>query len=263
VGKTNEKRKESGALSTTLIIVLIAVVSITAATIAWFSIADKTRLSNMKMDVSAGYCLRFDLDKHDTYEAYSQTLTYEDIAKRVLKDSGIDMNELSLEPVTTEDAKKFIYENGKESLAEDGNYYEFTLHFMSNEDMNVHLTSANGKKGVDGTKISSENNGTPNALRIAFLSKDGTMVYDPGMDGKSIKSQKMTTFGLYPQDKMKYNESNMLFYIPANTDIPVTVRIWVEGTDEDCNNSIKDSDFSLRLRFEGTDENFNVLSTEK
>ena len=56
------------------------------------------------------------------------------------------------------------------------------------------------------------------------------------------------TWGIY------YNENSNLFHISAYTDTPVTVHIWIEGTDEMCTNELKGGDYAIRLRFVGTDE---------
>ena len=42
-------------------------------------------------------------------------------------------------------------------------------------------------------------------------------------------------------------------------DKPVVIRIWLEGTDEACTDDLRDADYSIRLRFAGTDEDGNLL----
>lgn len=245
-------------MSTTFVIVMLALIAITTATIAWFSIADQTRLSSMKMDITSGKSLRFDLDPHLLFDEYQKTLSFDDIAKRILKDKGIDIKANPMEPVTTEDGVHFFYENGDPAEAKD--IIEFQLNFMSTTDMIVHLTSENSNKATDGTLISSDNQDTALAMRIAFIIDGNCYVFDPGMGGTSKKNSNMTLFGLYPSDKMLYNESNTLFRAAENVNVPVTVRVWVEGTDEACTNEIKNTDYEIRLRFEGTDENGQKLN---
>jgi len=255
--KRNTNEKET--ISTTLIIVLISVVSITVATLAWFSIADATRLSNMRLDITTGKSLRFDLDEHESFEEYASSLSFEKIKNRIKNDSGIDISEVKLEPITTIDGKNFNYEDGTACLIEEEKYYEFTLHFMATTDMNVHLTTLDSKDGNDGTLIESDNPDTPNAMRVCFDTGNSVLVFDPGKDDTVEKTDKISIFGLLPKEKMKYNSTNMLFYLPAEKDVPVKVRIWLEGTDESCTNSIKKSDYSIQLRFEGTDNNWNTF----
>lgn len=254
----NQEKQKNNTVSTTILIVLLALLAVTAATWAWFSIADQTKLSQMRMDITTGKSLRFDLDSHELFDDYIASLSFDAIADRILKEQGIDITQISMEPVTTEDGIHFFYQNGAE--AEKKDVIEFQLHFMSTTDMEVHLTSENSKNGIDGTLVTSENDSTPLAMRIAFLVDGDCYVFDPGMGGFSEKKSKMTTFGLYSADKMQYNNTNILFHAMENVNVPVTVRIWLEGTDEACSNEIKNSDFEIRLRFEGTDENGNTFN---
>ena len=39
----------------------------------------------------------------------------------------------------------------------------------------------------------------------------------------------------------------------------MVLRVWLEGTDEACTDELRDMDYSIRLRFVGTDENGNLL----
>jgi len=251
------EKKKNNTVSTTILICLVALVCVTLATLAWFSIADKTRLNGVNVDITTGKSLRFDLEEHDKFEDYTTTLNFEDIADYILLTKGIDIREKQINPVTTGDGRTFTYEKGTEADLED--YIEFDLHFMATTDMIVHLTSANGKDKDDGTKIMSENPDVPNAMRIGFDTPEGVMVYDPGMAGGKEVLKDMTLLGLSPADRIQYNEGTELFTIREGEDVPVTVRIWVEGTDEACTNDIKVADYAIKMRFVGTDENYQLF----
>lgn len=254
MNKSNKSNENIQTAYTTLLIVAIALVSVAAATFAWFSIADMAKLSKMKFDITTGKSLRFDLDEHQSFDDYKQSLSFEDIRQRILKDTGVDIAKDPLEPVTTSDAKVFTYENGETADISSGHYYEFTLHFMSTCNMVVHLTSENSEDAIDGTMILSENADTPKAMRIGFLTDDITYAYDQELNQKTEKRNKITFFGLLPADKMVYNNTNLLFLIKEGQDVPLKVCVWLEGTDEACSNEIKESSYEIRLRFEGFDE---------
>ena len=49
-------------LTTSVLLALLALVSVTAATVAWMTIADRTRVRSMRMEITSGANLRFDLD---------------------------------------------------------------------------------------------------------------------------------------------------------------------------------------------------------
>lgn len=254
--KTGKRR----LLPVSILLLIIALVFATAATVAWMSISDNTRLYSMSMDISAGTALRFDLDPHADITGYRGTLSFGDIADRIMAEQGFDPRESELTPVTTVDCETFTLRNGTVKESSSGSYLEFTLHFMAAEDMIVHLTSANSRAGNDGTHVSSAIPELPPAMRISFSVNGTTVVYDPGIgDETYLMGESIKVFGLPSSENMMYNNQNSLFSIKADTDLPVTVRIWMEGTDDACTDLLKGGDYSIRLRFEGTDEFGNPL----
>lgn len=244
---------------TSILLVLLALVSVTAATVAWFSIADYTRVRNMNMEITSGANLRFDLDAHAVFDDYVKSLSFGEIAARMVRDKGFDMREVPLEPVTTSDYSTFTLENGTVVDSGKGSYLEFTLHFMATQDMIVHLSSANSRDQNDGTSISSANSALPAAMRISFTIGNRTHVYDPGMGNTSAASGNAKVFGLPSAENMTYNSGNELFSLKADTDQPVLVHVWLEGTDEACTDVLRGADYSIQLRFMGTDEDGNEL----
>lgn len=253
--KQNSTKK---LLSTSLLLVLIALVSLTAATAAWMTIADSTRLKTMRLDVTSGANLRFDLDSHETFEEYVKSLRLIDIADRILRDQGYHPRENPLSPVTTTDCIHFTLENGEPAAKE--SYMEFVLHFMATDDMVVHLTTA----GEEGTRIfSDEVSDIAKAMRISFTADDSTAVYDPGMEQGSEEGLGGKIFGLARGNRIVYDASNTLFFLKAGVDKPVTVRIWLEGTDEICTDALRGVPYHIQLRFVGTDENGNLLEDSR
>ena len=251
-----EKNTSRNLFTTSVLLALLALVSVTAATAAWMTIADRTRVRSMRMEITTGASLRFDLDPHETFEEYVKTLTFEQIADRIQAEKQFDPRTVPLTPVTTTDCVSFTLEDGSEAKPE--YYLEFTLHFMATQDMIVHLTSADSDAGEDGTLVSSDTAGVPEALRISFSAEE-TSVYDPGMGGGSQMDTAGRTFGLPPGDSVTYSDDNALFSLTAYENKPVILRIWLEGTDEACTDAIRKAEYSIRLRFVGTDENGNLL----
>lgn len=248
-------------LLTSILLVLLALVAVTAATVAWFSIADNTRVRSMSLDIITDVDLRMDLDAHSTIDQYVKTLSFESIAQRIQQEKGFSMQETPLNPVTTSDYNVFTYENGSTVDAGKGDYLEFTLHFMAEKDMTVHLTSANSSDGAqDGTLITSQNAALPEAMRISFTTDGKTWVYDPGMGNTSEGSSGATIFGLPSADAMTTSDDNAMFELKQGVDKPVLVHIWLEGTDPVCTDELRSSDYEIRLRFTGTDENGKSFS---
>lgn len=231
-----EKHKRKQRLYTSLLLLLLALVAMTAATVAWFTIADRGKVNSLNMDVTSGTSLRFDLDQHAGFEDYIETLQFQQIADRIRSEHGFDMRNVPLEPVTTSDGQNFSFEDGSAVSVSSGAYLEFRLHFIALSDMDVHLTSSDGRNGQQGTEITSKNPKLVNAMRISFTADGKTSIYDPEKSAE-IK----------------------LFSLEQEKDKEVIVRVWLEGTDENCTSDIQGADYSISLRFVGTDEDGNVV----
>ena len=239
----NKKKTQKSLLKTSILLSMMALVALTAVTVAWFSIADNARVRTMSLELITGVDLRMDLDPHETIEEYVKTLTFEDISQRILEEKGFSMEEVPLEPVTTSDYKRFTYENGAVVEPASGAYLEFTLHFMGEKDMLVHLTEENSSADeADGTAVNSKNPELPQAMRIAFTADGKTTVYDPGKNR---------------------GEDLFLFSLKKEEDKEVQVHIWLEGTDPACTDALRNADYEIRLRFDGTDLDGKPFSQEQ
>ena len=97
---------------------------------------------------------------------------------------------------------------------------------------------------------------------LSFTEAD-ISVYDPGLGDTSTPIDGGKQFGLPSGGTVTYNDGNALFSLKANEDKPVVVRVWLEGTDPACNDSIRNADFKIWLRFIGTDENGNPLIDQR
>ena len=251
-----EKKNVRQRVYISFMLTLIALVAVTAATVAWFSIADRTKVNTMGLDIVADVEMRMDLDAHDTIDQYVRTLSFESIQNRIQREKGFSMSATPLSPVTTSDYSTFTYENGKVAEATEGSYLEFTLHFMAAKDMIVHLTSADSDTGKgDGTMVSSSVAALPQAMRISFTADGQTWIYDPGAGDTSETLGTAKTFGLAAASDMQLSDANSIFTLKEGEDKTVVVHIWLEGTDPQCKDELKKADYSIRLRFTGTDMN--------
>lgn len=256
--RKDENRTIRNRLYTSVLLVLLAIAAITAATVAWFSIADKTKVQSMSLDIETDADLRMDLDAHASFDEYVKKLSFEAIAARMKSEKMFDMQTTPLEPVTTSDQSTFTYENGTVVADTKGAYLTFTLHFMAEKDMIVHLNSADSSDGAgDGTNISSNNSALPEAMRISFTTDGQTWIYDQGMGDSRTVSGTTATFGLPTLGSTRVNDNNAMFSLQGNTDKSVLVHVWMEGTDPACTDSLKAADYAIRLRFTGetTEEN--------
>lgn len=252
MNKTEQKNQAGKRLYLSILLVLLAFVAVVAATVAWFSIADRAKVKTMSLDIAADADLRMDLDAHKSIEQYVKTLSFEQISDRIQTEKGFSMKTTPLEPVTTSDQKIFTYEDGRTAADTSGAYLEFTLHFMAEKDLVIHLTSADSSAGAaDGTAVMSENSALPPSMRISFSADGNTWIYDPGMDAGSSRESNAKTFGLPGANAMKINNDNAMFSLKEGVDKAVEVHIWMEGTDPACTDELRGSDYSIRLRFTG------------
>ena len=250
-------------LYTTLLLAIVALVSVTALTVAWFSIASRTNVYNFDLYVTAGPSLRIDLDAHSEFDQYSQTLSFDQIANRVSSVYGYDMRTVPIKPVTTRDAKTFTFQNGTVVETAEGAYWECPLHFMASDDMIVHLSAENSPGKEDGTLVSSSISDLPYSMRICFETDGQTMVYSPRNTNFLPNDVIFRKIYLQFNNNQVYNEGSLLFHLKGNQDKLVTLRVWMEGTDEACTDELKSADFSIRLRFEGTDEEGNRITLRR
>ncbi|MBQ7566516.1 MAG: hypothetical protein IJT18_05290 [Oscillospiraceae bacterium] len=239
----------------TLILALLALIGIAGATAAWFSLGDHGRVYSMQLDITTGAALRFDTVQHAEFTDYQKTLSFTDIAAAVRQQYGYDMRTTPLRPVTTANGTTFTLRDGTVVQSNSGSYWEIPLHFIANEDLIVHLTADNSLNADDGTRISSSRPTLPRSMRISFDSGDSIAVYDPGMGDSATTNGKIKNFGLQTPPVSVYNQNSVLFSLKKDTDKLVILRIWMEGTDEACTDELKNADFRIQLRFDGTDEN--------
>ena len=246
-GKQDLRRR----LTATVLLVLFALVAIAMASFAWFSIADQAKARQLALTANAGNSLRFDLDAHDSFDQYVSTLGFDQISARISLEQGVDIDSSKLQPVTTSDGQSFTYEDGSEAQAQTGAYLEFTLHFISHQDVIVRLTGEAGRNGEAGTAFSSSVDGLPQAMRMSFTCDGRTWIYDPNLGSSASTSGGVTTFGIPAGASSEVAD---MFGLVAETDKSTIVRIWLEGTDPNCTNMIKGVDYAVTMRFEGIEQ---------
>ena len=97
-------------------------------------------------------------------------------------------------------------------------------------------------------------------MRISVSADDQNWVYDPGMGDSLQNNGDFRTFGLSAASEMHVSDNNALFSLKQGQDKAVVVHIWMEGADEGCTDELQSADYSIRLRFTGTDEEGNTFS---
>ena len=142
---------------------------------------------------------------------------------------------------------------------------------------NVYLAGNTGSAGsTEGTDVTAaagktrtSNDTAANSMRISFQLEDGTMIiYEPNADASNADTKRAedgvkNQYGTYTTLKQSKDgyfisstnsyDSPVLFSIKEGVDVKVTMRVWIEGTDLDCTNSIVLDEIAARFQFMSAD----------
>lgn len=181
-----------------------------------------------------------------------------------LKKHGSSLEDTVLDPVTTREGTEFTNQRGTVREPNKHSYLEFECYFIATEEMWVHLTTESTKAGADdGTKVSTESTGAKadvvNCARVDFTAEgtgNGTTIYEPN---RSTPVNGQTTFDL-PSGSMVYSNNTRLFHLNQLEPVKVTVRLWIEGNDPECDDDVQDAQLSVQLGFVGCDKDNKPIS---
>ncbi len=152
--------------------------------------------------------------------------------------------------------------NGNIIATEGKQYNVYLVGRTSQSSENGTYVEANPSSGATGDTAA-------NAMRISFSLEDGTMViYEPNADTHNVDTKRAedgvkNQYGTYTTIKQSGSgnfidstngyDSPVLFTITEGKDVKVTMRVWVEGTDIDCTNSIVLDEILARFQFMSAD----------
>lgn len=153
--------------------------------------------------------------------------------------------------------------NGGSIIASEGKLY------------NIYLAGRAGTSQTEGTYVTAAPDSTgisdtaANSMRISFELEDGTMVIlEPNADATNADTKRAedgvkNQYGTYTTLKQSKDghfigaansyESPVLFTITEGQDVKVTMKVWIEGTDVDCTNSIVLDEIMARFQFMSAD----------
>lgn len=238
-------------------IAIITLLSMTTSTVAWFTVNTFAGVDNLDLHISVSAQLKVGMEDYGTdLDRYTKVITNEMIDS-YLDDFDTSIEDTILDPVTTSDGVRFTNQRGTVRQANDRSYLEFECYFIATEDMWVHLTTESTRAGNDdGTKVSTTSTGPKadvvNCTRVDFSSdRNGTAIYEPNK-GTPVNGQ--TTFDL-PTGTMVYSDSTRLFHLEELTPTKVTIRIWIDGEDPQCDDDVQEAQLGVQLGFIGCDEN--------
>ncbi len=255
--KAERKQIKSIRVKLSVLLLVLLLISMVTTTFAWFTISSLSSVHNMEITIGTGVQLLIsDEDHGNVLSEYTNEVTEVDINKQ-LTAFNTSLAQMKLDPLTSSNGTAFYTESGIQRDANNKSFLEFKLFFIGTEDMWVHLTSNESAQGEDnGTRVSTSNTGVQadvvNCVRVSFTDEQAgtTVIYEPNQ-GSPVGGQ--STFDL--PSPMAYSNSTRLFHLEAMTPKMITVRIWIEGEDPQCDDDVQASNLQVQLNFEGTDEN--------
>lgn len=268
------KRLKSKA-RTSLALLVIAAISITTATYAWFSLSNSTSVQSMIVEVGTGTTLKayagttasaLLADYYGVIKSEGSTGGGGEVVTSALPSGITSLSKIKLWPVTSGNGVKLYTESGNAGTPgtpagpERMYYIELTFTFLADTDMDVYLNGDNSSAALeDKTQVTPNTGGNQadenavKALRISFedAAAGTSRIYEPGYDGTATAltgaaktdaaAASQPTFTHLGDNsgrrKGSANESPTLFSLTANTPKVIVIRMWVEGEDAQCVNT--------------------------
>lgn len=268
--KQNVSRRDARSK---IILMCLCIALLGTATFAWFTVSNTPRVNNLALVAATTGDLKI---------ADAEAGPYGDELD-LATGSGGNMSNVELNPVTTQNGRDFyapVYTEstvtGVENIPEgelNTNYvYEKTFWLRAetnsssvrrNRRFDVYFVGIRSEGGGTFVENASSSDWAASAVRISFTLDDGTtFIYEPNADsnvnGERAVNGLPGSYGGYStiqqSSNRRFNNSNdnnseKLFTIPENTPTRVVMRVWIEGTDNDCVNEISASDILGQIQF--------------
>ncbi len=288
--ENREEKKKVWRLKSKLLICLLYVAVLSTATYAWFTLNNKPKVYNLSLTAGAAADLLIADDLGSGPGEYGDELDL-----KTANQTPVGMDEMELNPVTTDDAKTFyapVYDGktvaSAEEISDETELYESYVYKKTFYLKAGSLKNKSGKKVSSKTKYydimllgteddeeysgcvieqaeSSQAEATAaNSIRIAFIVEEGQdeiAIYEPNSDQHNTgdKAENGVSYGQYKTMKQpspgsafeegENGKSEKLFTIREEDDVKVTMLVWIEGTDDDCTNSIEMDEILGNIQF--------------
>lgn len=237
-------------------VAVITLLSMVTSTVAWFSVNTFAGVDTLDVHISVSAQLKVSMENHGSdLSQYVKVITNEMIDTYLAK-YNTKISELRLDPVTTTNGTSFTNQRGATRNPNSKSYLEFECYFIATEDMWVHLTTESSDIAGDrGTQVTSASPAPQSEVtqctRVSFnTDSNGTATYEPNKAG-AVNS--LNTFDI--GTPMSYTDSSRLFHLDELEPKKVTIRLWVDGEDPQCDDDVQEADLNVALSFVGTDDN--------
>lgn len=290
----NEKKqknivKKAKKIRSMVMMSLLCVLMLSAATYAWFTLSNTAKVSNLTMTVGdvTGLQIAEDNGSAPAEGAWKSSIEGGTISGKLLPattTNGIKM----LEPTyddngaveNTTEATKYL--TSASVSTDEGYWIEKTFYLRARgkagDTTKIKLVDGTGigntgiwveanKDNYNGTYVLSKNAGTSGilpgaAVRISFQKNDETTttVFEPNSnyttaateiatDSRGDKSIINSTVQETMEGTCSFVSADNIFTLTNNTATKITMRIWIEGGDPQCGNEIAAQDVITQLKF--------------
>ena len=253
----SEKMRSKSRKRLIVFIAIITLLSMTTSTVAWFTINTFAGVDSLDVHISVAAQLKVAMHDYGTdLSRYGKVITNEMIDEFLAGDST-KLSDIVLDPVTTSNGTRFTNKGGAERQRNNRSFLEFDCWFIATEEMWVHLTTESAENQPDsGTRVSSDSpapkNDVVNCMRVSYTTdSNGTATYE---HNKGAAVTALNTFDL-PSGTMVYSDNTRLFHLDEMKPLKVTMRLWIEGEDPQCNDDVQEADLKVQMSFVGTDNN--------
>lgn len=237
-------------------VAILTLLSMVTSTVAWFSVNTFAGVDTLDVHISVAAQLKVSMEDHGAdLSQYVKVITNEMIDGYLGSKYNTKLADIKLDPVTTTDGVRLTNRGGTVREPNNKSYLEFECYFIASEPMWVHLTTETSDLAGDvGTQVTSYSPSPQNEVtrctRVGFTTDaDGTAVYEPNKAG-TVNG--LNTFDI--STPMSYSDSSRLFHLDELTPKKVTVRLWVDGEDPECDDDVQEADLKVAMSFVGTDE---------
>ena len=241
---------------TTFLLCIIAMLVLVTSTLAWFTLSNFANIRDINIKISTAPELYIDIANRGTDDLtlWQKTLTSDMIDTALVSAGAPRLADQRLDPVTTTDGISFFNEAGGSRTANDSSYIEFNVWFLSTKEMYVHLSGQtveiNGEQAT--TSCTTTDTGLMadivRAVRMAFDDSGSTAIWEPNRD---VPVNSQSTFDV----SASFDTDTRIFHLNAMEPKQITIRIWAEGNDPECDNDVQNANVTFTLLFGGSDEN--------
>ena len=242
----------------TFMLSVIAMLVLVTATLAWFTLSNFASVNEINLKISTAPELYLDIENRGTdVSQWKKVLTNDMINSYLSSVNGTKIADQRLDPVTTSNGITFQSQSGaSRSANETSSYLEFKVWFIATTDMYVHLSGPTVQ--VEGNNATTACTTTETgakadivkAVRVSYEDSGSAAIWEPNK-GTAVNGQ--TTFDV----GTSFGSDSRLFHLDKLTPKQITVRIWAEGNDPECDNDVQDSNLTIQMLFGGADENGN------